>query len=82
VTIKPKTIKRTGIDGETKWKVSFPKLVKGRKMVMKRVKREIAIKEKPGLLVFKKKWEVLIENMRAISVKMLSINQRVWSKDG
>jgi len=73
---------RAGSGGEIKWKTSLPKFVKGKIIVIKKVKREIAIRGKLGPLAFKKKPLVLIENIRTISVKILSINQRVLKRAG
>ena len=70
------------MDGETKWNVALPKLVKGKKIVIKMVKKAIIIKGILGIFALPKKWKVLTENISTISVKMLTINQRVWSKEG
>ena len=75
-------MRREEMGGETKWKSLCPQPVKGRAIVKIIVIRAMRSKIKLGRFVLKKTREVLMENIRKISVKMLSINQRVWSKDG
>jgi len=56
--------------------------MKGKATVMIMAKTEIKTRGILGALARRKKWEDLIENIRAISVKMLSINHKLCSKDG
>ncbi len=72
-----RTIERKEMFGETNRNISLPKSVKGRVMVAKSVNKETVIKGVLGIFAFPKKRKVLTENISAISVKILSINQRV-----
>jgi len=56
--------------------------VYGKEIVTRKVMKEINSKGRLGLFAFKKKCEVLIENISTISVKILSINHKVCKRAG
>ena len=56
--------------------------MKGKATVTIMAKAEIKKRGILGAFALRKKCEDLIENIRAISVKMLSINHKLCSKDG
>jgi len=63
--------------GEIKWKAVFPKEVKGNATINIASNIVRINKGRPGLFVLRKKCRVRMAKISKISVRILSINQRV-----
>lgn len=78
---KLKIVKRADKEGVTKWKTE-PSLDKGIKIVSKAANKATEIRVKLGADDLRTKYRVLIEKIRASSVRMLQTNQRVLNISG